>query len=215
MKLCLCAVAFMCWGSSPQIAEFECPYRTVPHGDITGAQPTLRSVDSIYIFKPTTTVRFHKRQTFAVRIGKLSRDSHLHIAAALWDVGAVGSNRTGNREAGNAAYGPFLTPDCHRSHVSGAFQHTFAVHQLRQSLAAGSCSVRQSTGTRCTGQPWPLCSPQHRGVALESHSLKDRKGVRCFGTVGSPGCSREVPVGTGRTAWAGSAWSRGSSQGHH
>lgn len=151
MKPCLCAVAFMCWGSSPQIAKFECPYRTVPHGDITGAQPTLRSVNSIYIFKPTTTVRFHKRQTFAVRIGKLSRDSHLHIATALWDVGAVGSNRTGNREAGNAAYSPFLTPDCHRSHVSGAFQHTFAVHQLRQSLAAGSCSVCQSTGTRCTG----------------------------------------------------------------
>lgn len=102
MKPCLCAVAFICWGSPPQIAKFECPCRAVPYGDIAGAQPTLRSVDSVYIFKPTTTVRLHKRQKFAVRIGKLSRNSHLHIAAALWDVGAVGSKKTGNREAGNA-----------------------------------------------------------------------------------------------------------------
>lgn len=101
--------------------------RVVHHGTMAGAQPTTRLVDLIYTSKPITTVRFHKRQKFVLCIMKLSRNSHLHTAAAaLWDTGAAGSNRTGNKEHGNSAYGPTLTLGCCRSSASGAVQHSFA-----------------------------------------------------------------------------------------
>lgn len=76
-------LASTCSGHPPQTAKPECPCRAEPCRDIAGAQPTLRSVDSICIFKPTTAVRFHKRQKFAVYIGKLSKNHHLHIASTF------------------------------------------------------------------------------------------------------------------------------------
>lgn len=94
------------------------------------------------------------RQEFAVHIRKLSRNSHLHTAAALWDGGAVGSDRAGSVEM---LCGPFLAPS--RAAVPGV----------------------SSTGTQIWCPAAEAQGQPGKRQELELPSPKAWKGGRCWG----------------------------------